>query len=131
MAIKHFKKLSNNYIELLESKKDFNVIIKVGKSPNTKEFKLHSVILKYRSLYFRNELLKAAKDTVSVTSIDLTSNISIQQFEIIIKYIYGGFVSLENLDAQFLFELIQAAEEFLLEELLECLQSHLIESNAH
>ena len=55
MAIKHFEKLSNNYIELLEKGNDFNVIIKAGKSTNIKEFKAHSAILKYRSFYFQNK----------------------------------------------------------------------------
>ncbi|RIB17296.1 hypothetical protein C2G38_1444044 [Gigaspora rosea] len=131
MAIKHFEKLSNNYIELLEKGNDFNVIIKVGKSTDTKEFKTHSAILKCRSSYFQNKLENITKDTNGIIKIDLKSHISIQQFEIIIKYIYGGFFSLENLDTQFIFDLILVADEFLLDELIGSLGIYLIESKAH
>ncbi|RIB17292.1 hypothetical protein C2G38_2246467 [Gigaspora rosea] len=131
MAIKHLEKLSNSYIELLEKGNDFNVIIKVGKSTDIKEFKTHSAILKCRSSYFQNKLENITKDTNGIINIDLKSHISIQQFEIIIKYIYGGFVSLENLDTQFIFDLILVADEFLLDELIESLEIYLIESEAH
>ncbi|RIB05696.1 hypothetical protein C2G38_2047386 [Gigaspora rosea] len=89
MSIKHFEKLSNNYIELLEKGDEFNVIIKVGKSKDIKEFKVHSAILKYRSSYFRD------------------------------RYIYGGFISLESFDTQLIFDLILIADEFVLEELVD------------
>ncbi|RIB16427.1 hypothetical protein C2G38_2189936 [Gigaspora rosea] len=79
-----FEKLSNNYLELLENKEDFNVIIKIGESPNDKPFQAHSAILKHRSLYFRNELKTVGKDGNNIKTINL-KNISIQQFEIIIK----------------------------------------------
>ncbi|RIB05828.1 hypothetical protein C2G38_564833 [Gigaspora rosea] len=85
MVIKLFEKLSNNYIELYEKAEDYNVIINVGESPNAKEFKAYSGILKYRSKYFQNELTNAFKNTNSITRINLKSHISIQQFEIIIK----------------------------------------------
>ncbi|RIB13710.1 hypothetical protein C2G38_2097691, partial [Gigaspora rosea] len=84
MTIKHFEKLSNNYIELLEKGIDFNVIIKVGKSTNIREFKAHSSILKCRSFYFQNKLKDSLKDVNSIMKIDLESHITIQQFEIII-----------------------------------------------
>ncbi|RIB12186.1 hypothetical protein C2G38_2201343 [Gigaspora rosea] len=127
MATKFFEKLSNNYLELLENKEDFNVIIKIGESPNVKIFQAHSAILKHRSLYFRNELKTAGKDGNNIKTINL-KNISIQQFEIIIKYIYGGIALLENIEATFIFELMLVAYELILVEYLEIL---LIESNAH
>ncbi|RIB17303.1 hypothetical protein C2G38_2187745 [Gigaspora rosea] len=113
MTIKHFEKLSNNYIELLEKGIDFNVIIKVEKSTNIKEFKSHSSILKCRFFYFQNKLKDSLKNINRIMKIDLESHISIQQFEIIIK----GSVSLENLVNQFIFDLTLVADEFLLEEL--------------
>ena len=84
MTVKFFEKLSNNYLELLDDKEDFNIIIKVGESSNTKIFQAHSAILRYRSLYFRNELANNSKIKNDLKIIDL-KNISIQQFEIIIK----------------------------------------------
>ena len=84
MALKFFEKLSNNYLELLDDKEDFNIIINVGESPNAKTFRAHSAILKYRSLYFRNELENIKKDKNNIKTLDL-KNVTVQQFEIIIR----------------------------------------------
>ncbi|RHZ89563.1 hypothetical protein Glove_13g194 [Diversispora epigaea] len=51
MALKFFDKLSQNFIELLNDKDDYNVIIEVENKE--KSFTEHSNILKYRSTYFR------------------------------------------------------------------------------
>ncbi|RIB30397.1 hypothetical protein C2G38_220544 [Gigaspora rosea] len=83
MIAKFFETLSNNYLEILDDKEDFNVIINVGEPLNSKIYKTHSVVLKYRSSYFRNELANANKDD-NVKTINL-KHVSIQQFEIIIK----------------------------------------------
>ncbi|RIB28884.1 hypothetical protein C2G38_1336271 [Gigaspora rosea] len=129
MAIKFFEKLSNNYLELLDDKEDFNIVINVGESPNAKIFQAHSAILKYRSLYFCNELSNIRKDANNIKTLNLT-NLTIQQFEIIIKYIYGGIVLLENHNALFIFELMLIACEFLFDELAKYLETHLIETKA-
>ena len=84
MAVKFFEKLSNNCLELLDDKEDFNIVINVGKSPDTKIFRAHSAILRYRSLYFRNELANVGKDKNNIKTLDL-KNITSQQFEVIIK----------------------------------------------
>ena len=81
---KLFEKLSNDCLELLGDKEDFNVIINVGESTNTKIFQAHSNILRYRSLYFRNELVNIRKDKNNIKTINL-NHVSIQQFEVIIK----------------------------------------------
>src|SRR5438067_27009 len=41
----------------VNSAKDYNVIIKVGKHPNIKEFPAHSYILRARSSYFKSAFL--------------------------------------------------------------------------
>ncbi|RIB02063.1 hypothetical protein C2G38_2228908 [Gigaspora rosea] len=69
-----FKKLSNNYLELLEDKEDFNIVINVGKSPNSKIFQAHSGILKYRSLYFCNQLANIRKDENNIKTLSLKTN---------------------------------------------------------
>ena len=84
MTAKFFENLSSNYLELLEDNEDFNVIIKIGEPPNDKIFQAHSAILKHRSLYFRNELKTVGKDENNIKTINL-KNVSLQQFEIIIK----------------------------------------------
>ncbi|RIB00151.1 hypothetical protein C2G38_2235433, partial [Gigaspora rosea] len=129
MASKFLEKLSNNYLELLDDEEDFNVIINVGKSPNNKIFQAHSPVLRYRSLYFRNKLANTGKDENNIKMIDL-NHISIQQFEIIIKYIYGGVILLEKLETSLIFELMLIAHELLCDELTKYLELHLIESKA-
>ncbi|RHZ70502.1 hypothetical protein Glove_271g28 [Diversispora epigaea] len=52
MSIKFFDKLSQNFIELLNDKDDYNVIVEVE---NEKSFTAHSNVLKCRSPYFPNE----------------------------------------------------------------------------
>ncbi|RIB29208.1 hypothetical protein C2G38_2155883 [Gigaspora rosea] len=127
MTVKFYEKLSNNYLELLDDKEDFNIVIKVGESPNTKIFQAHSVILRYRSLYFRNELANINKDKNNIKTLDL-KNVSIQQFEIIIKLEFRPFPASA---ATFIFELVLFACEFLFDELAKFLETHLIEKGAH
>ena len=48
--------LSKDFSLILNEADDFNVIIQVGENQNTKEFHVHSVILRARSPYFKNAL---------------------------------------------------------------------------
>ena len=49
------EKLSTNYLEFLDGKENFNVIINGDESQNTSaKVKAHPAVLRYRSLYFRN-----------------------------------------------------------------------------
>ncbi|RIA99910.1 hypothetical protein C2G38_2236641, partial [Gigaspora rosea] len=80
MNLKHFEKLSNNYLELLNDDEDFNVIINVGESPNIKSFKAHSAILRYRSLYFHDKLANIIQDNNNIKTINL-KNILTEHFE--------------------------------------------------
>ncbi|RIB21824.1 hypothetical protein C2G38_2243678 [Gigaspora rosea] len=134
MAIKLFEKLSNNFLEFLNDDEDFNVIISVGESPNAKNFRAHSAVLRHRSLYFRNELANINRDKNNIKTVNL-KHITIQQFEIIssnyiILYIYGGIISLENVDTSVIFNLMVITCEFLFEELTKRLETYLIEAKA-
>ncbi|RIB18186.1 hypothetical protein C2G38_2185339 [Gigaspora rosea] len=82
MQKKFFEILSNNYLELLNDKEDFNIVINVG------EFQMP-------------------------------------------RYIYGGIVVLEKIDASFIFDFMLIAFELLFEELAKHLETHLIEKEAH
>ena len=84
MKVNHLEKLSADYLELLDDQEDFNVIINVGESSNTKIFQAHSNVLRYRSLYFRDKLAKTNNDANNIRTINL-NHVTIQQFEIIIK----------------------------------------------
>ncbi|RIB05832.1 hypothetical protein C2G38_2148366 [Gigaspora rosea] len=108
---------------------EHNVIIEVGQTPNIHAFKVHSIILNSRSLYFKDKLRTITYNDNNVKIIKL-ANISTVVFEIIIKYIYGGTISLENINTSVVFELLIASSEFGLEELIKHIQLFLLENNA-
>ncbi|RHZ67586.1 hypothetical protein Glove_300g126 [Diversispora epigaea] len=129
MSLKFFDKLSRNFSELLNDKKEYNVIIEVDNEESKKSFTAHSVVLRYRSSYFDKELENATTNENHIKTI-IKPNISVQIFEIILKYIYGGIVDIENSDTKTVYELMVNANELELEELSVKLESYLIESKA-
>ncbi|RHZ82517.1 hypothetical protein Glove_109g135 [Diversispora epigaea] len=126
MSFKFFGKLSQNFIDLLNDKDDYNVIIEVK---NKKSFTAHSNVLKCRSLYFRKELENINPNENEIKKI-IKPNISDEIFDMILKYIYGGIVSFENVDTRFIFDLMMAANGFEIEELTKKLENHLIETKS-
>ena len=54
--MRFYSSLSKDLSSILNDADDFNVIIQVGETPNTKEFRAHSVILRARSPYFKSAL---------------------------------------------------------------------------
>ncbi|RHZ77530.1 hypothetical protein Glove_177g141 [Diversispora epigaea] len=125
MSLKFFDKLSQNLIELLNDKEDYNVIIEVENKE--KSFTAHSNVLKFRSSYFRRELENIQPNENNIKSI-IKSSISAQIFNIILQYIYGGIVDLKNCETRFIYDLMLAADEFELEELTNKLETLLIET---
>lgn len=81
MALKFFDKLSRNFVELLNDKDDYNVIIEVK---DEKRFTAHSNVLKYRSPYFRKELKNIIPNENNVKTI-IKPNISNEIFNIALK----------------------------------------------
>ncbi|RHZ83577.1 hypothetical protein Glove_91g14 [Diversispora epigaea] len=129
MFFKFFDKLSQDFSELLNDKKEYNVVIEVDKGENKKSFASHSVVLRYRSTYFIKELENTAMNENNVKTI-IKPNISAQIFEIILKYIYGGIVNIENIETKIIYELMIVANELEFKELSEKLESYLVESKA-
>ncbi|RHZ85363.1 hypothetical protein Glove_66g10 [Diversispora epigaea] len=129
MSFIFFDKLSQDFSELLNDEKEYNVVIEVDKEENMKSFTSHSVVLRYRSTYFTKELENIATNENHVKTI-IKPNISAQIFEIILKYIYGGVVNIENIETKFIYELMIVANELEFEELSEKLGSYLIETKA-
>ncbi|RHZ51177.1 hypothetical protein Glove_482g42 [Diversispora epigaea] len=129
MPFKFFDKLSQDFSELLNDKKEYNVVIEVDKEGNKKSFTAHSVVLRYRSSYFDKELEKAAMSKNHIKTI-IKPNISAQIFEIILRYIYGGIVNIEDTDCKIIYELMVNANEMELKELSVKLECYLIESKA-
>ncbi|RHZ77537.1 hypothetical protein Glove_177g148 [Diversispora epigaea] len=58
----------------------------------------------------------------------IKSRISAQIFNVILQYIYGGIVGLENCETRFIYDLMLAADELELEELSNKLETLLIET---
>ncbi|RHZ89533.1 hypothetical protein Glove_13g144 [Diversispora epigaea] len=127
MSLKFFDELSRNLIELLNDKEDYNVIIEVENK--NKSFMAHSNVLKYRSSYFRKELENIQPNENNIKTI-IKSSVSSQIFDVILKYIYGGIVNLENVETRFIFDLMLAANEFELKELANKLEILLIDTKA-
>ncbi|RHZ87600.1 hypothetical protein Glove_33g188 [Diversispora epigaea] len=127
MSLKFFEKLSQNFIELLDDKDDFNVIIEVENKE--KSFTAHSNVLKYRSSYFRKELENIQPNEKNIKIITKPS-ISSKIFDVILKYVYGGIISLEKVETKFIFDLMLIANEFELVELSNKLETILIEDKA-
>ncbi|RIB03722.1 hypothetical protein C2G38_2224211 [Gigaspora rosea] len=129
MAAKFFEQLASNLNELLKNNNEYNVIIEVGHSPNIQTFKIHSIILNSRCLYFKDKLdaITYNENNVKIIKQD---NISIEVFNIIVKYIYCGTISLENVNASVIFEILIASNEFRLEELIKHIQLFLLENKS-
>ncbi|RHZ87576.1 hypothetical protein Glove_33g200 [Diversispora epigaea] len=127
MSLKFFDKLSQNFIELINDKDDYNVIIDVENKEES--FTAHSNVLKYRSSYFRKELENIRPNENNIKIITKPS-ISSKIFDVILKYIYGGIANLEKAETRFIFDLMLIANEFELVELSNKLETILIEDKA-
>ncbi|RIB22553.1 hypothetical protein C2G38_2173714 [Gigaspora rosea] len=128
MSLKILDQLSQDFTQLLENSYDYNVVIEVGKQPNIKLYKAHSAILYQRSLYFRQKLTNATKKN-NVIEFKIP-NLSVQTFDIIVRYIYSGIVTLENFEPATTFDLLIALNEFQFTELVERIQFYLIDNYA-
>ena len=85
MISKFHSGLSKDLSLILNDADDFNVIIKVGENQNIKEFHAHSVILRARSLYFKNmfsnELIAKENNIFLFNKPNIAPNV----FEMILK----------------------------------------------
>jgi len=85
MSKQFFPRLSQNYIEILDDEEYYDVTIEVGKDPNIKIFRAHTLILFYRSPFLRRTLTSnKTNDDGTLTHINLP-NISPETFQIILK----------------------------------------------
>ncbi|RHZ76307.1 hypothetical protein Glove_199g72 [Diversispora epigaea] len=94
MTMKFFDKLFENFINIIElfSNKDVFITFK-----NEKFFMAYPNMLKHCSLYFCKELKNVILNENNIKKITI-SNISDEIFDIILKYIYGDTVDLENVE---------------------------------
>ncbi|RHZ89660.1 hypothetical protein Glove_13g211 [Diversispora epigaea] len=130
MALNFYENLSSDFIKLLENGDEHNVIIEVGESSIMQPFKVHSTVLCYRCPYIYNEFKKSTISNDDNIKIIQKPQISAKIFDIIIKYIYGATVNLENVETSVIFDLLMTANQFQLEELTARLQTFLIENQS-
>ncbi|GBB90462.1 hypothetical protein RclHR1_17420002 [Rhizophagus clarus] len=125
---KFLPKLSQNLLEILKDNEFYDITIEVGNDPYVKIFRAHMIILNYRSLYLRRILsTNKKKDDGSLTHIKLP-NIAPEIFQMVLRYIYGGRLSLEEYDNSDIVKILVTASELNLQELITYLQSFLIEN---
>ncbi|EXX72058.1 uncharacterized protein OCT59_029133 [Rhizophagus irregularis] len=130
MPKQFFSKLSQNYIEVLDDDEYYDITIEAGEDPNVKIFHAHMIVLCYRSPFLRRTLASNRKnDDGSLTHIKFPK-ISPENFHVIIKYIYGGVISLEEQEPLENFNILVAADHLCLQELIDYLQEYLIENNS-
>ncbi|RIA97553.1 hypothetical protein C1645_801749, partial [Glomus cerebriforme] len=110
--------ISNDYKQFTEE--DYNVIIYVGEEPNVTEFHAHSIILRYRSQYFRTALSSSWAEKMNGMYILKKPNISGNIFQIILRYIYSGMVNFSQIKKTEYLELLKAADELAFDRIRDC-----------
>ncbi|CAG8529380.1 10120_t:CDS:2 [Dentiscutata heterogama] len=119
--------LDMNFGNLIDDTDEANVIIDVGGENNLdfKSFKAHSLVLCERSTYFRIALsdkwAKKEKDFYILKK----PNVAPKIFEVILKFMYYGSVSLEHLDGPDSIALLIASDELELRKLCIHVQTHI------
>ncbi|RIA92249.1 hypothetical protein C1645_820933 [Glomus cerebriforme] len=124
---KFLPNLSQNLLEILDDDEYFDIIIEVGDDPYVEIFRAHMVILSYRSPYLRRILSINKPKINGILHIKL-SNILPEIFQIILRYIYGGKISLIEYDTPDIIKILIAANTLSIQELIPHLQLYLIEN---
>ncbi|RHZ70150.1 hypothetical protein Glove_275g67 [Diversispora epigaea] len=117
MTAKFYDRLSNDLIQLLQNPIDYNVTIEVGEAPDNQIFEVHSYILQTRCSYFKKKFNETSFNENNV------------KYLMSLSSIYGGTISLEKLENSIIFDLLTSSHELDLDELVEYLQTHLVNTN--
>ncbi|GES81070.1 carbohydrate-binding module family 13 protein [Rhizophagus clarus] len=130
--IKFLPRLSQNLLEILNDDDEYyDVTIEVGNDPKVKIFRAHMVILSCRSPHLREILLVDKKKNDGNFPLIKLPDILPEIFEIILRYIYSGRLSLKECDTSDIIKLLVAAKELDLRELTTYIQSFLIENKVN
>ncbi|EXX56575.1 hypothetical protein RirG_214860 [Rhizophagus irregularis DAOM 197198w] len=126
---KFLPKLSQNLLKILDDDEYYDITIEVGNDPYVKVFRAHMVILNYRSNYLRRILSTNKKKNDEILVHIKLPNILPEIFQIILRYIYGGRLSLKECDTPDIIKILIAANELNLQELVSYLQLYIIKNN--
>ncbi|KAG9287964.1 hypothetical protein G9A89_017559 [Geosiphon pyriformis] len=122
--------LIHDFSELLQNSDEYNLIIEAGEKPELKKFQAHSIILRARSPYFRRALSNDWAKKKEHMLIFKKPNIAAKIFEIILGYMYTGVVNLNKEKGEDVLQLLIAADELELLELINHGQEHLIKNES-
>ncbi|PKK62447.1 hypothetical protein RhiirC2_790376 [Rhizophagus irregularis] len=117
-----FRKL-RKIIKTDQKEEYYDITVEVDNDPYIKIFRAHMVILHNRSPYLRR-ILSTNKKKNDGTLVHLKlPNILPEIFQIILSYIYGGNLSLNEYDNSDIIQILIAANELSLQDLITYLQS--------
>ncbi|EXX76240.1 BTB/POZ protein [Rhizophagus irregularis DAOM 181602=DAOM 197198] len=112
-------KLSQNLLEILNDEEYYDIIIEVGNDPYVKIFRAHMIILYYLSPYLRKIQSTNKNKSDGILSHIKLSTILPEIFQIILRYIYGEKLSLNEYNTLNLIKvLVVAASVLNLQELI-------------
>ncbi|CAG8793841.1 22054_t:CDS:2, partial [Gigaspora margarita] len=112
---------TNEY--LLKEENDYDVIIRTNESQNLKEFHAHSLILNIRAAYFNHALTSNQINKEGKYLIFQFSNIPANIFETILRYLYTATITFNGLKGVEALQLLIAANELHLEDIIDHLIS--------
>ncbi|KAG9300218.1 hypothetical protein G9A89_002664 [Geosiphon pyriformis] len=122
-----FDALSQDFGRLFNTQNLSDVTLIVGKTPNTRTFHAHTQILAARSSYFALALSKDSFRRKNNIILLTKPNISPNIFEVALRYIYNGEISIDKFKVSEILELLIVANEFILENLINYLEDYIIE----
>ncbi|CAG8483910.1 232_t:CDS:2 [Paraglomus occultum] len=113
-------------LRLLDSEKNYDVVLRVGEEGHTKEFKAHSLILCARSTYFAAAIDgKWAKKEDNKYIVN-KPNVTPATMDFILRYLYGGVTDFTSQRASVIFDVLIATDELELLGLLNDVQQYII-----
>ncbi|EXX58436.1 uncharacterized protein OCT59_020140 [Rhizophagus irregularis] len=132
MVVKNLlPRLSQDFLKILNDEEYYDITIEVGNEDCTRVFRAHKVILYYRSPYLQRILSTDKKKNDGTLAHIKLPNILPEIFQIILSYLYGGKLSLDEYDTSDVMKILDAASELNLQELFTYLQSFLIRNKTN
>ncbi|CAG8629305.1 9518_t:CDS:2 [Acaulospora colombiana] len=133
MSSKLLSTFSQDIVNLLDNSEECNVLIYVGKDASLSTTLDKSFVGendRARSSYFKTALSKQWVRKEGDFNILSQPNIAPKVFSIILNYIYSGTISLSERSIVEILEILAAADELLLVDLLDYIQEYLIENKS-
>ena len=118
IALNNVKKMTESFLmdlsqdigQLFSTGENYDLIIQAGENQNVKEFFAHSLILSARSSYFKTALSREWAKKENGIIIFKKPNISPEIIEIILKYLYTGFINLDKKNGVQMLKLLIASD---------------------